>query len=361
MDIENKTFTVIDFESTGGSYEKDRILEIGACRIKNGEVAEYYSEYVYSEVPSSPFAMKVHRIPAHVTNAAGPIEEALDRLTEFIGDSILVAHNAKYDMNMLRAALARKSGDPNYRFPYEYICTVQCFRALRKLKGIETKNDKLDTLCEYFGIRQENYHSAGEDALVTAKAFLKIYEADPEAIQVSTMVQQMTLPVAEDSPPKKKIDEKPAPARPISAENSDLPLYENGWKDIPRHFRTKTMLYKDGITDLPEPAARVKTEHGIFFLYDVRREHGDMSWFNEEDVQKRAAEYFAIAWQHKKEKGDAEAEEKGWLWLRETFGVEGPKRDFFDLDKETCVRIVMKLTPSVEKIRSMESDQRRMA
>ena len=366
MDIRGKTFTVIDFETTGINFGIDRILEVGACRIQDGEITEHYSEYVYSEVSSNPFAAKVHKIPLRVTNAAGRIEPALDRLISFIGDSTLVAHNAYFDVNMLRRALERRGGTKMDEFPYEVICTMESFKRLRSLNGIQTANNKLSTLCEYFKINQKNYHSAGEDAVVTAMVFLKIHEMDEDAIRVDMINVAKDVPRRAKKTSKKKTKSEKRPGEigekkkklivPKLSEEEDaaLEIYECRWKDLPDYLKTKTVLGKLGATALSKPVAKIRRKHGLFYLYDERNAVMPTLSVDDvlDDVRKIAEEYFLIACHHKRQGGDVDAEEKGWKWLTETFKIEDKKRSFADLDKDTCVAITSRLEKSVKKIQA---------
>jgi DNA polymerase-3 subunit alpha (Gram-positive type) len=89
---------------------------------------------------------------------------------EFIGDSVLVAHNARFDMTFLNHEVSRVYGD--YRVSNPHLCTVQLSRRL--ISNID--NHKLNTVAEYFRISLENHHRASDDALATAKIFINLLE-----------------------------------------------------------------------------------------------------------------------------------------------------------------------------------------
>ena len=107
--LEDATFVVFDLETTGLSNTRDEIIEFGGVKIKNREEVGRLQMFINPK----------RTIPAHISNLthitqndvdrAKPIEDALDELLEFIGDSILVAHNATFDVGFMNAA-CRKTG-----------------------------------------------------------------------------------------------------------------------------------------------------------------------------------------------------------------------------------------------------------
>ena len=134
------TFVVFDVETTGINAAKERLTEIGAVRMVNGEKTEVFKTYVNPERP----------IPEHITELTGiddrmvadaPLEEeAVRQFLAFCGDSILVAHNAKFDMGFIEAAAKRH----DIPFDNPSIDTLVLCRSLLT----ETRNHKLDTVAK---------------------------------------------------------------------------------------------------------------------------------------------------------------------------------------------------------------------
>ncbi len=162
-------FVVFDLETTGLSASQERITEIGAVRVKNGEVVDVLSTFVN---PGKPIPAKIVELTG-ITDAMvadAPDEaEAMEIWRRFVrDDDILVAHNADFDTGFLRAALDRCG----YRFQNTYIDTVSISRSL--FKGI--KNHKLDTVAAHLKLGSFNHHRACDDADMLARIFLKMLE-----------------------------------------------------------------------------------------------------------------------------------------------------------------------------------------
>lgn len=162
------TFVVFDVETTGINAAKERLTEIGAVRITGGQKAEIFKTYVNPQRP----------IPEHITELTGiddrtvadaPLEEeAVRQFLEFCGDSILVAHNAKFDMGFIEAAAKRH----NIPFSNPYIDTLVLCRSLLT----ETRNHKLDTVAKALGLGKFEHHRAFEDADILSKIFVKLLD-----------------------------------------------------------------------------------------------------------------------------------------------------------------------------------------
>ena len=156
-------YTVIDLEMTGLLAKTDKIIEIGAVRVRNGQVADTYGTLVN---PQRAIPEKVQRLSGITDEmAASGIEEdvAVEALLEFIGDDIIVGHNVSFDYSFL------KQWAVNHRRPLSAkACdTLRIARAL--LPGEQSK--KLESLCEYFHIIREKGHRALDDALETQQIF----------------------------------------------------------------------------------------------------------------------------------------------------------------------------------------------
>ncbi len=163
-------FVVFDLETTGAKIPPCRITEIGAYRIKNGEIEGSFQTLVNPETPIPPFITQLTGISNRMVRHAPKFREICEEFLDFIGDSVLVAHNAPFDMRFLNHEVGKIY--ENYRVANPNLCTVQLSRKL--LPQIE--NHRLHTVAEYYCIFIENRHRAGDDALATAKIFVNFLE-----------------------------------------------------------------------------------------------------------------------------------------------------------------------------------------
>ena len=170
VDLEKTGFVVFDLETTGAKAPPCRITEIGAYRVKNGKVEDEFHTLVNPEMPIPPFIMSLTGISDAMVKEAPRFAEVVDSFLDFIGDSVLVAHNARFDMGFLNHEIGRVYED--YRLGNPSLCTVQLSRKL--LPNI--LNHKLNTVADYFSIELLNHHRASDDAYATAKIFVNLLE-----------------------------------------------------------------------------------------------------------------------------------------------------------------------------------------
>ncbi len=160
---------VFDLETTGLSQVNDRITEIGAVRVKGGEVLEEFNMFVNPGIP----------IPARITELTGitndmvanaPSEdEALKAFYAFCGDSrVLIAHNAPFDTGFLKKAAERC----DMEYPFTSMDTVPIARTLYP----HLRNHKLDTVAKALQLPPFNHHRACDDARVLAHIYIKLIE-----------------------------------------------------------------------------------------------------------------------------------------------------------------------------------------
>ena len=161
-------FVVFDIETTGLSNRTCGITEIGAVRIRNGEVLERYNSFVNPEMPIPEEITKLTGISDEMVKDARVIADVLPEFLAFVGDRMLIAHNADFDVGFIRAA-AQKCGLP---FENPYLDTV----ALSRHINTDLKSHKLNVLAEYFGLGDFNHHRASDDAEMLAMIFFRMQE-----------------------------------------------------------------------------------------------------------------------------------------------------------------------------------------
>lgn len=159
------TFTAIDFETAHADFP----CEIGICRVEDGRIIETRS---YLIKPAcfpymNPWNERVHGISSADVATAPLFEDVWTEIKPFFEDNYLVAHNAAFDMKVLRSALQYY----DLAVPYsDYFCSVNLSR--KAWKGLSSHS--LGNLCSFHDI-SFTHHRAGEDAracaIITLKAF----------------------------------------------------------------------------------------------------------------------------------------------------------------------------------------------
>ena len=167
QDIET-TYCVLDLETTGFSAVNEKITEVGIMKIKNGEVIEQFSSFVNPEKHIPQRVTEVTNITDDMVKDAPTIKEIFPKILEFIKDSVLVAHNAQFDIGFLK----QNAKNLGYEFDYTYIDTL----SLSKDLFPDYKKYKLGKIAENLGIKVEVAHRALDDVDTTVKVFNKMLD-----------------------------------------------------------------------------------------------------------------------------------------------------------------------------------------
>lgn len=154
-------FCIIDLETTGGSHEYHSITEIGAVKYRGGIEIDRFTTLVNPGCAIPPFITVLTGITNTMVATAPPIEDTLQPLLNFIGTSVLVAHNARFDIGFINAALLMHDFEP---LPNRVLDTVGL---ARRIVGAEVKNCKLSTLASSFNFAHQPSHRAINDVLAT--------------------------------------------------------------------------------------------------------------------------------------------------------------------------------------------------
>ncbi len=159
----NDEFVVFDIETTGLSVLTSQIIEIGAVKIKDGKVLERFNEFVDPEIPIPQVITELTGIDDSMVKGADKIDSVLHRFLDFIGNRLLIAHNANFDISFIRKA----SRDLGYAFTNPYLDTVTLSRYLNS----DLKSHKLDAVAKYYNLGDFNHHRACDDAEMLANIF----------------------------------------------------------------------------------------------------------------------------------------------------------------------------------------------
>jgi DNA polymerase III epsilon subunit family exonuclease len=163
-------FVVLDAEAITGKSIPTRMIELGASRVCGGEICDEFQTLVNPGLPLPRFISALTGITNEMLNAAPQFENVVDSWLEFAGDSVLVAHNSTFDLNLINQEIARVF--PGCRMRNPDLCTVQLAR--RVTPALEGHN--LDALADHFGIEIKERHRAAGDARATAQVLLRLLD-----------------------------------------------------------------------------------------------------------------------------------------------------------------------------------------
>jgi DNA polymerase III subunit alpha, Gram-positive type len=157
------TYCVLDLETTGFSPVTEKITEIGIMKLKDGKVIGEFSCFVNPEKPIPAKVVEITNITDDMVKDAETIEKVFPKMLDFIKDSVLVAHNAAFDVNFLKHN-AKVLG---YDFDFTYVDTL----SLAQEVFSEFKSYKLGRIAKNLGIKVEVAHRALDDVGTTVKVF----------------------------------------------------------------------------------------------------------------------------------------------------------------------------------------------
>ena len=159
---------VLDFETTGLSSTMDRIIEVGAVKLENGQVTDELSLLCDPGVPLKPKITEITGITDLMLAGKESPAEGVRKLLDFIGDCPVAAHNAPFDMGMLQAECERMG--VSFRAP-----VIDTLIFSRKLYPTQ-KSHRLGAVCRLLGVSLKNAHRAVHDAAATAQCLAKMME-----------------------------------------------------------------------------------------------------------------------------------------------------------------------------------------
>ena len=174
-----RDYVCVDIETTGISPQHAQIIEIGALKVRDGEVVDTFSKLIdpLREVPAEITALT--GINTEMVEGEPTIDIVLPEFIDFAGDDLLLGHNVRFDYSFLK----QNAMNLNLDFRGSGMDTLRIARA----KCPELQSRSLDFLCNHFGINDENHHRAFNDAKVTSELYLMFYDMfrsdNPELFQ----------------------------------------------------------------------------------------------------------------------------------------------------------------------------------
>lgn len=169
-------YVVFDLETTGFSSKNDKIIEIGAVKLKGGEIVDSFSSFVDPEMMIPYKITELTSITQNMVDGKPKISEVLPKFIEFVGDAVLVAHNAAFDVGFIKKNLA----DMGMELKNPVMDTVPLARYLYP----ELKKVKLNQVANHLGISLDNHHRAVDDAKATADILVFSFKKMKEEMDI---------------------------------------------------------------------------------------------------------------------------------------------------------------------------------
>ena len=170
------SFVCFDLETTGLSPVTDRIIEIGALKVKEGKIIERFSEFINPFIKLPENIIRLTGITDDMVRYAENEETVVKRFLEFAGDYTLMGHNIGFDYSFMKTAAKRQKRE----FDKLGIDTLELSRKL--LPDLGSKS--LGSMCGYYDIINQHAHRAFDDAKATALLYVSLcnefYSLKPE-------------------------------------------------------------------------------------------------------------------------------------------------------------------------------------
>lgn len=172
-----KDYVIVDLETTGLSPVTNEIIEIGAIKVRNDEIVDRLDLLVKPQNKVNPFITRLTGITNKMLEDGVEIEEALKTFLDFASDSVLMAHNAKFDMSFLNNNLQR-----HFNLTLENKCLDTLVLSRKYVKDIP--NYKLETLANHFDVNYSGAHRSVKDCEITYEVYKNIAQKYEESASI---------------------------------------------------------------------------------------------------------------------------------------------------------------------------------
>lgn len=172
----DQTFCVVDIETNGSNIQSGQIIELGAAKIKNGEIIDKFDSLVYAkDIP--PYIQEVTKITPHMLKDAPVIEKVLEAFKLFLQDDVFVAHDIKFDYKFISDSLEKYDLG---KLENRKLCTIDLSK-----RTLNAQKYGLSSLKELLKIDIDNHHRAYSDALSTAHILKHCLNQLPRELKTS--------------------------------------------------------------------------------------------------------------------------------------------------------------------------------
>ncbi|MBO2945716.1 PolC-type DNA polymerase III [Paenibacillus sp. F411] len=161
LELHHATYVVFDIETTGLSITQNKITELAAVKMQEGKEIDRYATFVNPHEKIPYHIQQLTNITDEMVKDAPDLEPVLEEFVKFVGDAVLVAHNARFDMGFIQASL-KNAGMNTLDNPY--LDTLELARMLHP--GM--KNHRLNTLADKYKVLLESHHRAIDDTIALA-------------------------------------------------------------------------------------------------------------------------------------------------------------------------------------------------
>ncbi|CCI85692.1 DNA polymerase III PolC [Lactobacillus pasteurii DSM 23907 = CRBIP 24.76] len=173
MTYEDRDFVIFDVETTGLSSVYDTIIEIGAVKMRNGEVIDRFDKFINPHHPLSEQTINLTSITDEMVSAADDEDVVIKQFKDFYGDAPLCGHNVQFDVGFVNAALRRNN---LAEITQPVVDTLEVSRLLHP----EQSRHTLDSLAKKYNVVLEHHHRANQDAEATGYLMFKLLDAFKE-------------------------------------------------------------------------------------------------------------------------------------------------------------------------------------
>ncbi len=171
-------FVVFDTETTGFDLKNDRVCQIGAVAVQNNtiQLRDFFDTLVYQDTGGGSKVKEIHGLRDKTIQTGMDEKKAVEAFIQYLGNAVIVAHHAAFDIGMINQSLKRHFG-PGFKLKNKFLDTAHLEKRLKPLSAYAVENPAdyaLDILAGKYGIDLHDRHTAIGDAFITALLFLKI-------------------------------------------------------------------------------------------------------------------------------------------------------------------------------------------
>ncbi|MBJ8350267.1 PolC-type DNA polymerase III [Streptococcus zalophi] len=253
--LNEATYVVFDVETTGLSAINNDLIQIAASKMYKGNIIEQFDEFINPGYPLSPFTTELTGITNQHLQGAKPLLQVLQEFQAFCQDTVLVAHNATFDVGFMNANYERNGLSP---ITQPVIDTLEFSRNLYP----DYKRHGLGPLTKRFQVSLEHHHMANYDAEATGRLLFIFLKEAQEKLQITNLLDLNKKAILKDSYKKAKTKQVT-----IYVQN------QTGLKNLFKIVSLSNVVYFEGVPRIPRT---VLDEHREGLLLGTGGEEGEV-------------------------------------------------------------------------------------